>query len=139
MIPARDQQIGGLIMWVPMCLVYLCAIFGQLARWYSVPAETRALEPIVLMLMEPKPKQLETAAARALPHPTYFPAGMAMGVTFFFWGLITSWVIVAVGLGLFIAALAGWITDIRHERKDTNNPEPEPASETSRTCPRAAA
>jgi len=52
-----------------------------------------------------------------LPHPTYFPAGMAMGVTFFFWGLITSWVIIAVGAGLFAAALAGWITDIRHERK----------------------
>jgi hypothetical protein len=30
--------VGGLIMWVPMCLVYLCAIFGQLARWYAVPA-----------------------------------------------------------------------------------------------------
>jgi len=52
-----------------------------------------------------------------LPHPTYFPAGMAMGVTFFFWGLITSWVIIAIGAGLFVAALAGWITDIRHERK----------------------
>lgn len=32
--PLRDQQIGGLIMWVPMCLIYLCAIFMQLARWY---------------------------------------------------------------------------------------------------------
>jgi putative membrane protein len=41
MTPMRDQQIGGLIMWVPMCMVYLGAIFGQLARWYSVPAETR--------------------------------------------------------------------------------------------------
>jgi hypothetical protein len=51
-----------------------------------------------------------------LPHPTYFPAGLAMGVAFIFWGLITSWVIIAVGAGLFIAALAGWITDIRHER-----------------------
>jgi hypothetical protein len=40
-----------------------------------------------------------------------------MGVTFFAWGLITSWVVIAVGVGLFIAALAGWITDIRHERK----------------------
>jgi cytochrome c oxidase assembly factor CtaG len=39
MTPPRDQQIGGLIMWVPMCLVYLCAIFAQLARWYTVPAE----------------------------------------------------------------------------------------------------
>lgn len=36
----RDQQIGGLIMWVPMCLVYLGSIFGQLARWYAAPAET---------------------------------------------------------------------------------------------------
>jgi len=41
MTPSRDQQIGGLIMWVPMCMVYLGAIFGQLARWYSVPAEPR--------------------------------------------------------------------------------------------------
>lgn len=51
-----------------------------------------------------------------LPRPTYFPAGMAMGTTFIFWGLITSWVIFVVGLGLFAAALAGWISEIRHER-----------------------
>jgi hypothetical protein len=52
-----------------------------------------------------------------LPRPTYFPAGLAMGTTFIFWGLITSVVIFFVGVGLFIAALAGWITEIRHERK----------------------
>ena len=40
-----------------------------------------------------------------------------MGTTFIFWGLITSWVILLVGVGLFIAALAGWISEIRHERK----------------------
>lgn len=34
--PERDQQIGGLIMWVPMCLIYLSAIFAQLARWFAV-------------------------------------------------------------------------------------------------------
>jgi cytochrome c oxidase assembly factor CtaG len=39
MTPARDQQVGGLLMWVPMCLIYLGAIFGQLARWYGAPAE----------------------------------------------------------------------------------------------------
>jgi len=33
--PARDQQLGGLLMWVPPCFVYLCGIFGLLARWYS--------------------------------------------------------------------------------------------------------
>ena len=52
-----------------------------------------------------------------LPHPTYFPAGLAMGVTFLFWGLITTWVVWLVGVVLFIAALAGWITEIRHEYK----------------------
>lgn len=36
--PERDQQIGGLLMWVPMCLVYLSAIFAQMARWFAEPA-----------------------------------------------------------------------------------------------------
>jgi hypothetical protein len=52
-----------------------------------------------------------------LPRPNYFPAGLAMGTTFLFWGLITSWVILLIGIGLFTAALAGWLTEIRHERK----------------------
>jgi len=52
-----------------------------------------------------------------LPHPTYFPAGLAMGTAFLFWGLITSWVVFVVGLVLFAASLAGWITEIRYERK----------------------
>ena len=52
-----------------------------------------------------------------LPRPTYFPAGLAMGVAFLSWGLITSWVILLVGLVLFSAALAGWITEIRHGYK----------------------
>jgi len=52
-----------------------------------------------------------------LPRPTYFPAGLAMGTTFIFWSLITSWVILLVGVILFAAALAGWLTEIRHERE----------------------
>lgn len=38
MTPEMDQQIGGLLMWVPMCLIYLAAIFSQLVRWFSPPA-----------------------------------------------------------------------------------------------------
>jgi hypothetical protein len=34
-----------------------------------------------------------------------------------FWGLITTWVVWLVGVVLFTAALAGWITEIRHEYK----------------------
>ncbi len=33
--PERDQQIGGLLMWVPMCFIYLGAIFAQIARWFG--------------------------------------------------------------------------------------------------------
>jgi cytochrome c oxidase assembly factor CtaG len=35
MTPKRDQQIGGLLMWVPMCLIYLSAILAQMARWFA--------------------------------------------------------------------------------------------------------
>ena len=38
----RDQQIGGLLMWVPMCLIYLAAILAQLARWHSSPQPTQS-------------------------------------------------------------------------------------------------
>ncbi|MEO6876389.1 MAG: hypothetical protein ABI222_16350 [Opitutaceae bacterium] len=64
---------------------------------------------------EPHP-HWEPLPPEQLPRPTYFPAGLAMGATFVFWGLITSWVVFLVGLGLFAAALAGWITEIIHER-----------------------
>jgi cytochrome c oxidase assembly factor CtaG len=37
MTPERDQQIGGLLMWVPMCLIYLSAIIAQIARWFAEP------------------------------------------------------------------------------------------------------
>ncbi|HXS67337.1 MAG TPA: cytochrome c oxidase assembly protein [Candidatus Polarisedimenticolia bacterium] len=38
----RDQQVGGLLMWVPMCLVYLSAIFAQMARWFAGPETTES-------------------------------------------------------------------------------------------------
>jgi hypothetical protein len=40
-----------------------------------------------------------------------------MGTALIFWGLITGWVVFLAGIGLFIAALAGWISEIRYERK----------------------
>jgi putative membrane protein len=35
--PAVDQQLGGLLMWIPGSLVYLGAMIGGLARWYGAP------------------------------------------------------------------------------------------------------
>jgi putative membrane protein len=39
--PAVDQQIGGLLMWVPGSLVYFAGIIVALVRWYGSPEEDR--------------------------------------------------------------------------------------------------
>jgi hypothetical protein len=52
-----------------------------------------------------------------LPEPTVWPAALALAVTLMLWGFVSSFIITGVGLALFVAALAGWIGDIRHERK----------------------
>ena len=49
-----------------------------------------------------------------LPSPTYWPAVLALGITFLAWGLLTSALISGVGLALFVVALAGWIGALRH-------------------------
>jgi hypothetical protein len=54
--------------------------------------------------------------AEALPAPTFWPAGLALGITLAFWGLISSVVIGGAGLGLMAVSLAGWIRQMRHER-----------------------
>jgi hypothetical protein len=52
-----------------------------------------------------------------LPEPGVWPATLALGIAFLVWGLLTSLIITGVGAVLFAVALAGWIQDIRHERK----------------------
>ena len=37
--PVVDQQLGGLLMWVPACLIYLCGMLGWLGQWYSSGAQ----------------------------------------------------------------------------------------------------
>lgn len=34
--PMVDQQLGGLLMWVPPCSLYICAILSVLCRWYAI-------------------------------------------------------------------------------------------------------
>ncbi len=67
---------------------------------------------------EPSPRRGWTRLPPAhVPRPTFFPAGLALGTAFIFWGFVTSIVVLLVGIGLFAASLAGWIREIRHERK----------------------
>jgi hypothetical protein len=58
---------------------------------------------------EPKPEHI--------PSPTFWPAGLALGITFLFWGIITSLVVVAVGFVVFVVSLSGWIGEMRNEAK----------------------
>ncbi len=37
---AADQQLGGLIMWVPGCAVYFAVILGKILLWHSQPDHT---------------------------------------------------------------------------------------------------
>ncbi len=56
------------------------------------------------------------AQPEVIPPPTISPAALGLGSTLLVWGIISSWVISAVGLVVFALALIGWIRDIRHER-----------------------
>ena len=63
-----------------------------------------------------------------LPKAGYWPVIMALGITFMLWGLAVGFneivstiiILVLIGLILFSLALAGWIGDLRDERKDQN-------------------
>ncbi len=50
----RDQQIGGLLMWMPMCLVYVAAIVLELARWLGEAGPTLAAD-VVGRGLQPQP------------------------------------------------------------------------------------
>jgi len=38
--PATDQRLGGLLMWIPPCSLYVCAIMVVLKRWYAEMEQT---------------------------------------------------------------------------------------------------
>jgi cytochrome c oxidase assembly factor CtaG len=43
--PGVDQQIGGLTMWVPGCLIYLTASMVTIAKWYMTPESDELTGP----------------------------------------------------------------------------------------------
>ena len=66
---------------------------------------------------EPQDGQAEWSRPKpdAIPRPTYAPAAMAFGLTLSFLGLVTSPVILVVGIAVVVVALKGWIGEMRHE------------------------
>jgi hypothetical protein len=57
------------------------------------------------------------AKPESIPRPTVWPAALALAITFTAWGLVTSPIVLAVGVLLFAVSLGGWIGEIRHERR----------------------
>jgi hypothetical protein len=52
-----------------------------------------------------------------LPRPTYWPVTLAFGVIFALGGIVTSYVVSLVGVGMVVVAIAGWVGELRHERR----------------------
>lgn len=50
-----------------------------------------------------------------LPRRTPWPIAAALGTVFIFWGVVTSYLIFAVGVGVLSLAVVGWIREIRRE------------------------
>jgi hypothetical protein len=50
-----------------------------------------------------------------LAAPTYWPAMLALAITFMLLGPVTAMAVSVVGLGLAAVALAGWIGEIERE------------------------
>jgi len=53
-----------------------------------------------------------------LPRPTYWPAALAFAVTITAFGVVSSLILSALGVVLFVVAIAMWIGEIRHEQND---------------------
>lgn len=58
-----------------------------------------------------------SALPKHLPRPTYWPAIFALACVLIFFGVVTKWVVSAVGMILFIISLIGWIGEMRNEQR----------------------
>ena len=113
--------------WIKTALIRLGAVaagaFGALTLLNQLAAERDM--PLAVAAETPHADERPATSAvppgwqpveqHGLPAPTFWPAAMALAITFLAWGIVTIWLISAFGLVLFVAALAGWIGDILHD------------------------
>jgi hypothetical protein len=50
-----------------------------------------------------------------LPRPSVWPAALSFAVTLLAFGVVTSWIISAVGFALFLLSAHGWFEDLRND------------------------
>ncbi len=84
----------------------------------EAPTTTEALPTIVSVhghTFQPKPGW--HVYDEELPRPTYWPVVMGVAITFLAFGVVTSLIISAVGVLMFIVSLVGWIGELRNEQQ----------------------
>jgi len=52
-----------------------------------------------------------------LPAPSLWPPTLGLGLTLTLWGLVSSVAIFATGCAVMVAALLGWINNLRNETR----------------------
>ncbi len=58
---------------------------------------------------EPQP-----SVPQEIPEQTWWPVMTALGLFFFFLGIVTTWIISIVGAVILGISFAGWIGDLNH-------------------------
>lgn len=62
------------------------------------------------------PDKWYDAKPATLAEPTYWPIIMAAGITLLAWGVVTSYLLSILGLGMTVVAIVNWIRDLRREQ-----------------------
>lgn len=52
------------------------------------------------------------SAKPELPNPTYWPFFFALSITAIAWGLITSWIVSAMGALVLVVSTVGWAKEV---------------------------
>ena len=47
-----------------------------------------------------------------LPKPTYWPMFVALSITTIVWGMITSWIVSAIGGAVLLVSVLGWMLEV---------------------------
>jgi hypothetical protein len=67
----------------------------------------------------PQPRDGETSGwstplPEKTPPPTYVPAFLALGITFLFFGVVSSYVFSAAGFVLMVVSISKWVGELLH-------------------------
>ncbi len=57
---------------------------------------------------------LTPADPEEIPQPTFWPVFLAFGVLLLFWGLISSFIMSAIGALVVAVSVSGWVSDLNN-------------------------